>query len=1796
MIHVLNYNGQIIDFVSRDDTSVIRAVYNRNTNTDTLDITILSERAEHFKKRNRVLIQDQNEVYREYIIERAEEDDGYLEVECTASYLLDIATAKPIPTGKYEKMTINQKLSETLRDSGWVVGDCDYAGIKTNSWTSVRTPLEMISQLETAHEVKADYEIVIDGYEVIERRVNMRKPYSLFKGKEIVYGKDLLSMKRVVDFSEVKTALYAFGPEAEDGSRIETIVVDNEAQEQFNLPYRYIWGIYEPETEGQDMTLKRLETLARTELDKRKSAAVSYEISVADLEKEYPHEIIRLGDIVRVKNLDFTPTLYAESEVVGVEHELISNDCTYEFGKIIEYQEDDLFKYFRSKLDYINQKLNEGFTNVNTIVKDTLDNELQYFEQKIIKGSTPPDNPVNDLLWLDTSNPDVAVLRRYWNGRWINSTAEKASDVGAITREQALYSELNNTFINLSIQHSKLLNEVYDVIESEYFVDNDLRREVQTKLDDTILVFDQIKYNLDTMNEDTATIGKLISTQELFLEYRQRMQTLYTTVEDAKIAIDNRFKLLQSQYTDEKFNDAMSKVAEGIGGTWNAETGQLLADIPSQKELEDALKTYINGQDEALKQLIDGEVNSKITQTKNELSSNISAVSAKVDGIQVGGRNLLPTVYDYYNVSGLYGYIKISDDNTQKVIKITDNDKTVDMSGVFFGFTKNGYDANAGVRWEHSAGSLIRNFDNDPSLKLYNYFSFFPKDKSTLDKIFKRYKIKLEKGTVATDYTQAPEDIQANITKAQADATTASKAYADAQDALRKTEANAYADGKVTAEEQRAIKDAQAKFDAAKTYADAQDLLVKTQTKAYADGLITAEEERAIKDAQDNLAAAKAYADAQDALRKTEVQAYADGIVTEEEERAIADAQAKLTQAKAYADTTKAAALAYTDEKLEPITSTQTKQSTDIKQLQDGITLKADKTELTTMYDTNIKPLETQVNEQKSQLDILPAQINSKVSQSTYDADINDIVSRLSSADTQRQQLSNAINDRVTIKEYTDNKTATTNQINTAVNNIQVGGRNLLENSANINKAITDTLNNYDQYWQVNIGSAHRKLQLGDIITISFDVQMERGEVLKVYDTNSNFDYMFGQKTFTNISNKKQRLSFTLPLITASKTTTTWQLSFYNNNNGDRFTIENIKIEKGNKATDWTPAPEDTQAQITKSQQEAENAAKAYADAQDNLKQTEANAYADGLITAEEQRAIQDAQNKLAEAKKYSESKSSEAQSLAEQYALTKSNEALENANKYTDDKNAEVEKTLTIHDSRITQNGSEINARATKEEFNASRKTLSKVIADLTINTTTGLTLSYDENGVIQSSNIGPDGVKIDATKININDGDVVIQNGQTYIKDAYIDKLFAKSAFIDKLKSTDIDFNKATASGGVGSATLSITGDRILQNGKFNRIWKSVAYDYDVSTIMREGYIKFADFSRDREISMSAFGISTFVDGSGNQAGYEGSSGTISWWDKTYGNADGITMSSEVGVPALKSYQNRIVLEANSTVDIYSETNAVHLNPNVHRFDGVNRFAFTIGDSSTYGRVGYQMFGAGTDGVEFGSGLRFHKSRNQPRVSVVNMNYATSSSTVFEAGIGEFEDVNARYNTLILRPSNIGEVRIQQKGSSSYKDLRLNTLHTVNGNAFANHSGTDVFFGVGGGSLSITNNNGYNGGYPVYRDIHFQNWQAHSHERSKYDIENWNDNILDVFRNDLQLKKYKLNSEKDSEKQLIHRGIVIRENSAQDEFPAEWRSGDGFNGNEVVWWNTKAIQELIYKVDKLEKEMEELTNEPTS
>ncbi|HHA0606498.1 TPA: phage tail spike protein [Staphylococcus aureus] len=1110
MIHVLDFNDKIIDFLSTDDPSLVRAIHKRNVNdnSEMLELLISSERAEKFRERHRVIIRDSNKQWREFIINWVQDTmDGYTEIECIASYLADITTAKPYAPGKFEKKTTSEALKDVLSDTGWEVSEqTEYDGLRTTSWTSYQTRYEVLKQLCTTYKMVLDFYIELSSNTVKGRYVVLKKKNSLFKGKEIEYGKDLVGLTRKIDMSEIKTALIAVGPENDKGKRLELVVTDDEAQSQFNLPMRYIWGIYEPQSDDQNMNETRLSSLAKTELNKRKSAVMSYEITSTDLEVTYPHEIISIGDTVRVKHRDFNPPLYVEAEVIAEEYNIISENSTYTFGQPKEFKESELREEFNKRLNLIHQKLNDNISNINTIVKDVVDGELEYFERKIHKSDTPPENPVNDMLWYDTSNPDVAVLRRYWNGRWIEATPNDVEKLGGITREKALFSELNNIFINLSIQHASLLSEATELLNSEYLVDNDLKADLQASLDAVIDVYNQIKNNLESMTPETATIGRLVDTQALFLEYRKKLQDVYTDVEDVKIAISDRFKLLQSQYTDEKYKEALEIIATKFGLTVNEDL-QLV------------------GEPNVVKSAIEAARES----TKEQLRD----------------------------------YVKTSDYKTDK----------------------------------------------------------------------------------------------------------------------------------------------------------------------------------------------------------------------------------------------------------------------------DGI------------------------------------------------------VERLDTAEAERTTLKGEIKDKVTLNEY----------------------RNGLEE----------------------------------------------------------------QKQYTDD-----------------------QLSDLSNN------------------------PE-IKASIEQANQEAQEALKSYIDAQDDLKEKESQAYADGKISEEEQRAIQDAQAKLEEAK---------------QNAELKARNAEKKANAYTDNKVKEStdaqRKTLTRYGSQIIQNGKEIKLRTTKEEFNASKRTLSRLLADITVNAMKGIYLRYDENGAITSHTIDKDGVKISGDKVDIT------ANREFNVVANNINNKVGKNDIVNSLnlsnEGLDINVNRIGIKGGNANRYVQVQNDFIELGGIVQRTWKGKRSTDDIFTRLKDGHLRFRNNTAGGSLYMSHFGISTYIDGKGEDGG---SSGTIQWWDKTYSDSgmNGITINSYGGVVALTSDYNRIIIDSYASANIESREAPIYLSPNTKNKPGLNRFAFTLSNAdSAYETDGYIMFGS-DENYKYGAGLRFSKRSNKGLVQVVNGDYATGGDTTIESGMGKFNLVKRRdgnsyvsiqsYDLLAVGSDNAGD-----------------------------------------------------------------------------------------------------------------------------------------------------------------------------
>lgn len=1619
MIHILDFNDNIIDFINRDDGALLTANLKRDVEekTETFDFTILSDRADNMRERNRVITQDHNGIYREFIIVHVEDDyDGTTDVQCNASYLEDLTTSKPLPPQTFEKMTTSQALTKALADTGWEVSDeTEYGGVRSKSWTSYNTPYEVVGMLGTAYEMVADYYIELGSHTVEHRYVSLKKPNSLFNGKEIAKGKDLTGLTRTVDTSEVRTALIALGPEDDKGNRETVIVKDDEAHAQFGLPGRYLWGVYEPESEDSSMTKKRLTTLATTELNKRKQLSVSYEISALDIHRYYDDVRVSLRDIVRVKDRDFNPPLYVEAEVISCEYDMILDDTVFKFGNVVEYEETALREEFNRRLDEIRKKLNDNISNVNTIVNDAIEGELEYYERKIIKSDTAPDNPVEDMLWYDTSNPNVAVLKRYHNGEWRNETAKNVEQLGGMTREQVLYNSLTNTFQNLNIQHSKLLEEVYQLLNSEYLVDTDIRNAVNNAVNNTTNIYDQIKSNLDTMTGDTATIGKLVDTQALFLKYRERLQDLYKAMRNAQIAVEDRLKLLQSQYTDEKFNDAMNKIAETLpNGRWDSENQHLYADIPNRNEVENlktTLQEYTDGQISNLNNVLGKEIDSKINTTKSEISASISSVERKIDGIQVGGRNLvLKSDVPYSNSNYLIADYTLSKPmEVGKTYTVTVKGKVENSNGglaILRNFGSNfmgssNVDVISDDLYQVTVEATNDTFNTD-NIRLYNY----PRDTRISADI---EWIKLEEGNKGTDWTPAPEDLQRQTKQAQNDAEKAAKAYADAQDNLKQTETKAYADGIVTKEEQRAINDAIAKRDEAKAYA----------------------------------------------------------------EQKAQEAQEVANQ--------------NTSNVIKPITTRVTKNETNISELDKQISLMAKSDDVAQKLkdvDGRLTPLETTVKSNKATLDVLPDQINSKVSKQDYTTDQNNLVTRLNNADSERKQLSNSISDKVSLTEY-----------NSGINSVKSTNRNYMQSyyspsqnivNGNINGAYSATLNTGRT---LNFYFYDRGTGTNPTLEQNTDY------ILKIHeaDTNVKAGVFYNQGSYTIVG-------YTTDKVIRFNTKNYQDIRIVLVPTADNQFIGKVSLYKGSKELDWTPAPEDIELLgLT-----AETNAKAYADAQ----------------------------------------------------------------KKDTDVK-------LTKMNTDISQNGKDIQLRATKEEFNATNKTLSKTVADFTTNVATGMTFTYNENGTIQSMNIGKDGIKLRGDKVDIT------VNKEFNVIANKVDNKVGKDEVINRLnlspEGLDINVNKVGIRGGDSRTYLNLSQDTIELAGTFVRTWRGDTQKDSVFMRAQGGLLRFRNNTRDRSLYYSDFGISTYVDGNNEEA-----SGSLQFFDYTYSNARGVTLNSSNGVAAVTSDNSRVILDAYYTVNIESNY-SIYFRPNRDSRVGNNEFAMYVKQNDS---------GADTDGVikygnvssdtsQYGSGIRFSKS------SVESIIYATNKDG--DIGTGDFYG-NKIYGALTAKESNAyvlvdGALRITDRkgyndGNTNYRDIQCQDIAS---NTIRTRVGKDFYIGVSTNELRVTNNLFWNGGNTGYKPVRASDFIKASSAEFKHDIKKWDYDALSVISNELQLYSYKYN---DDEKETIHHGPVIGDGY---DIPVEFVFNSGVNTNEMLSWALRAIQQLNEKTNALEEQLNE-------
>ncbi|HII4428330.1 TPA: phage tail spike protein, partial [Clostridium perfringens] len=281
-------------------------------------------------------------------------------------------------------------------------------------------------------------------------------------------------------------------------------------------------------------------------------------------------------------------------------------------------------------------------------------------------------------------------------------------------------------------------------------------------------------------------------------------------------------------------------------------------------------------------------------------------------------------------------------------------------------------------------------------------------------------------------------------------------------------------------------------------------------------------------------------------------------------------------------------------------------------------------------------------------------------------------------------------------KSYADVKkqeaiNSANNNTNNAINNIKIGGRNYGLN--------TDVM----QQEPYNIiFSKDLVFEKGKTYTISMDFDLEnlvKGSQERV-GCEGSILFKDGTRQYIGVwhwisqgATFKGRKSYTFTIENKDIKDNMTSIHIYTElvSSGKR-NLGRFKIEEGNKATDYTIAPEDLQSY-------ADKVAKAKAD----LAQANAIANADGKITEEERKRIQQAQENLNTAIARADKAKQDAINTASSDATNKANNALNSAKAFVNAEITTVNNKVHNVESNLNILSNEIKSKVSQSDINKS-------------------------------------------------------------------------------------------------------------------------------------------------------------------------------------------------------------------------------------------------------------------------------------------------------------------------------------------------------------------------------------------------------------------------------------------------------------------------------------------------------------
>ena len=1019
----------------------------------------------------------------------------------------------------------------------------------------------------------------------------------------IDFGVNLLDFVKTADYSKCYTAVRPTGstPEESEGNtsklpiNIESIPdgvskwssdVYKKQDVVYSISGVNKWGYKECAYSNSDIkTVDSLYQASVVYLNKISSPALTIEVKAIDLsllmgDKYFP---LKVGQAVRIRSTPHNIDTYMTVSSIDVDVLDPTNDL-YTLGESYDSLTGQQSAYvtrlnasINSAVDVIGSasdaasKLAEAASKKAQEAKEKADaatdaaagvtSKVDTAVSKAENAVTKADTAISTAT--DTKAKVTLVEKQATEAKAAADTAKKAADDAATAADSAQSSaaKANEAASNANTAASNAQSTADSALSSAAQANKDVSN-VKTQITEINKEMTSVKQDAATLRDDlTGQITTVKETMEADYTKKSELSATETNLktEISKSAAGLRTEVSQT-YSTKKELETTTKAAQTAQST--ADAAKKAAES-NASDLANAVSKF-DGDITNLKDQIDGAIQTWFYDgIPNALTEpEIHWTTDKDRQTHLGDLyydNQTGFCYRYMNQNGVYSWGRIQDTEVTKALADAAKAQTTANAKkrIFITTPKPPYDI--GDLWvQGTNGDIMRCQTPKIDSQAYAEADWVKASKYTDDTAVTNLSNTVEK-TYATKSTvnqlsdrieqtvSSVEEVRTDATAAKTTADNAKKAADDAAAAANTAHETATAAQTAASKAQEHATSAATAASTAKANADAAQAAAN---KANA----------ALSDAQKNLETLQNRAD-----------------VTDEEltaaKKAVASAQTAADSANSAASKAKELA--------------NTAQSTADTAKQNAATAQTKANAAASAASTAQSTADT-------------AKANAKKAQD----DVNALKNRVTKAETSIKQNSDAIALRATKTEVTS-----------AINNVSIGGRNLVLGSGTGKGWKYDTFNKDDREFAKGTTGTHETfitssesfdLEKGKQYALSFDAKqigyVSSAEVFILPRTYTTTGIALNGANFSISTTYEHKLIvFTPP----SSVTSLENCLIRFDNNGSKTSgtkailyIKNVKLEVGNKSTDWSPAPEDLQEDATNKANTALSESKKYTDAQ----------------------------------------------------------------------------------------------------------------------------------------------------------------------------------------------------------------------------------------------------------------------------------------------------------------------------------------------------------------------------------------------------------------------------------------------------------------------------------------------------------------------------------------------------------------------------------------------------------------------